>query len=134
MAVALGEKERPICMGELIARTASSLVDKTVPEESDRKYLGEPRRDLGCGINKNFRAAEHSSSATQKIEPRLCLTSLDASGVRVAGSDAGVVFINRVQGVKTFGGLLEVVKGSSELFGKKREGRSTPPFCFAYVL
>ena len=68
MAVALGEKERPICMGELIARTASSLVDKTVPEESDRKYFlqvikGQRVFQLGSSVKGGQEVAVHVVNA-----------------------------------------------------------------------
>jgi hypothetical protein len=39
VAIALGAKERPICMGEFISRTASAMVNRTVSQDTDRSFF-----------------------------------------------------------------------------------------------
>ena len=65
VAIALGEKERPICMGEFISRTASAIVNKTVPHTTDTNFFlqvvdGQRVWQLGNAIKGGQEVAIHA--------------------------------------------------------------------------
>ena len=66
--IALGEKERPVCMGEWLMRTASSICNKTVDRETDQAffvqgYKGRYAANFGTGAKGGAEVVTHVLNA-----------------------------------------------------------------------
>jgi hypothetical protein len=66
--IALGEKARPVCMGEWLMRTASSIVNKTVDRKTDQSYFvrsvrGRYAANFGTGARGGAEVVAHVLNA-----------------------------------------------------------------------